>query len=234
MAFARVLGRPSRLRGFPGTNCGAVTFGVFRRCTGLCRSNSPEPPRATRTSPAALPTLCRSRPSSGRMSQLTAPSTRRDSWSADRLARLRHNRARSTSMSPKSPRPGGHAARLVQPWLLRPPTGTGCRFPRCQSPRRPHGSRSRGLWKACGEGQDRVPWPSHEVPQVGAGSVSVGVAGKPAGSAGGQLLPSRRQIWFFLVVNALAVSQVHWWICAPAVVETLLTSTHLPLWTATS
>lgn len=49
-----------------------------------------------------------------------------------------------------------------------------------------------------------------------------------------QLLPRRRQIWFFLVASALAGSQVHWWIWARAVVETLLTSTHLPLWTATS
>jgi len=65
--------------------------------------------------------------------------------------------------------------------------------------------------------------------------------GRPVATPGGhpleasrQLLPTRRQIWFFLVARALAGSQVHWWIRAPAAVETLLTSTHLPLCTATS
>jgi hypothetical protein len=49
-----------------------------------------------------------------------------------------------------------------------------------------------------------------------------------------QLLPARRQIWFFLVARALAESQVHWWTSAPTAVEIPLTSTHLPLCTATS
>src|SRR5256714_4968202 len=49
-----------------------------------------------------------------------------------------------------------------------------------------------------------------------------------------QLLPARRQTWFFLVVRALAGSQVHWWTSAPTAVEISLTSTHLPLCTATS
>jgi hypothetical protein len=38
-------------------------------------------------------------------------------------------------------------------------------------------------------------------------------------------MPWSRQIWFFLVLSALAGSQVHWWIFAPAVVEISLTST---------
>lgn len=47
-------------------------------------------------------------------------------------------------------------------------------------------------------------------------------------------MPCSRHICFFLVPRALAGSQVHWWISDPAVVETLLTSTHWPLWTATN
>lgn len=49
-----------------------------------------------------------------------------------------------------------------------------------------------------------------------------------------QNLPESRQIWFFLVLRAPAGSHVHWWMRAPGAVETSLTSTHLPLWTATS
>lgn len=49
-----------------------------------------------------------------------------------------------------------------------------------------------------------------------------------------QALPWSRQIWFFLVLRTLAGSQVHWWIRARSWVETLETSTHLPLCTATS
>lgn len=49
-----------------------------------------------------------------------------------------------------------------------------------------------------------------------------------------QSFPASRQIWFFLVVRALAESQAHWWTSAPAVVEMSLTSTHLLLFTLTS
>ena len=49
-----------------------------------------------------------------------------------------------------------------------------------------------------------------------------------------QLLPARRQTWFFLVARSVAESQVHWWTSAPTSVEIPLTSTHLPLCTATS
>src|SRR5690349_3412163 len=55
-----------------------------------------------------------------------------------------------------------------------------------------------------------------------------------ASELGGQALPCSRQIWFFLVLRALAGSQAHWWISARGAVETSETSTHLPLWTATS
>lgn len=56
----------------------------------------------------------------------------------------------------------------------------------------------------------------------------------PAVGTGQAAFPGSRQIWFFLVLSALAASQVHWWISAPGEVDTVLTSTHLPLWTATS
>lgn len=82
-------------------------------------------------------------------------------------------------------------------------------------------------------------------PRLGGVALSRGPAGErglslPAwpegsgGSAAGQSFPVSRQIWFFLVVSVLPVSHVHWWTRAPGAVEMSLTSTHLPLWTATS
>lgn len=59
-------------------------------------------------------------------------------------------------------------------------------------------------------------------------------AGSPHGRNAGQRTPWRRQIWFFLALRVLPESQVHWLLSARGWVETPETSTHLPLWTATS